>query len=200
MMPNQTRSLAKGCRLTLLCSALLLLAGCGDVITKSTMNAPVAPSSFNSMLQAKAIAAAKQKQAKGVRVWCVPFARTASGVDLKGNAGTWWKAAAGVYDRGPSPEAGAVMVFAPSNQSRLGHVAVVSEVVSDRMILIDHANWHRNKISLKMPVIDVSAKGDWSKVRVEGTPGVLGSVYPVHGFVYPAAATRDTLAAADPQG
>ncbi|MFN3845979.1 MAG: CHAP domain-containing protein [Paracoccaceae bacterium] len=186
MLQIQTRSFAKSCRLVLTCSALFMLAACGDVITKSSMSAPVAPSSINHLLQAEAIAEAKQKQAKGARVWCVPFARTASGVDLKGNAGTWWKAAAGVYDRGPQPETGAVMVFAPSNQSRLGHVAVVSEVVSDRMILIDHANWHRNKISLKMPVIDVSAKGDWSKVRVEGTPGILGSVYPVHGFVYPA--------------
>ncbi len=63
-----------------------------------------------------------------------------------------------------------------------------------------HANWHRNKVSLKMPVIDVSEKGDWSRVRVEGTPGVLGSVYPVHGFVYPVTIGPDLMAAADTQG
>ena len=185
MLSRQTRSLAKGCRLAILCSSLLLLVACGDTVTKSSMNAPIAASTINPVLQSKAIAEAKQKQAKGIRVWCVPFARTASGVDLRGNAGTWWKAAKGIYDRGNKPEPGSVMVFAPHASSRLGHVAVVSEVVSDRVMLIDHANWHRNKISLKMPVIDVSENNDWSKVKVEGTPGVMGNPRPVHGFIYP---------------
>ncbi|NEX44827.1 CHAP domain-containing protein [Rhodobacter sp. ETT8] len=148
------------------------------------MSAP-APSSFNPMLQAQAIAEVKAKQARGARVWCVPFARTASGIDLQGNAGTWFAAAKGKYYRGSTPEEGAVMVFAPHSSSRLGHVAVVSEVISDRKVLIDHANWHRNQISLKMPVIDVSEKGDWSRVQVEATPGVLGSPRPLRGFVYP---------------
>ncbi|MDO8881842.1 MAG: CHAP domain-containing protein [Pseudotabrizicola sp.] len=161
-----------------------MLTACGDAITKSTMSAP-APSSFNPMLQAQAISEVKEKQARGARVWCVPFARTASGVELKGNAGTWWKAAKGVYFRGSAPEEGAVMVFAPHSSSRLGHVAVVSEVVSERKVLIDHANWHRNQISLKMPVIDVSENNDWSRVQVEGTPGVIGNARPLHGFVYP---------------
>lgn len=148
------------------------------------MSAP-APVSINAELLADAIARVEAKQASGARVWCVPFARDASGVSLRGNAGTWWNAAKGEYYRGKSPEAGAVMVFAPHSSSRMGHVAVVSEVVSERKVLIDHANWHRNQISLKMPVIDVSANNDWSKVRVEGTPGVLGNARPVHGFVYP---------------
>ncbi|WP_233517046.1 CHAP domain-containing protein [Pseudotabrizicola alkalilacus] len=171
-------------RLTLLCASLALLTACGDTISKSSMSAP-APSSFNPVLQAKAIAEAKDKQARGIRVWCVPFARTASGIDLRGNAGTWWNAAKGVYYRGKAPEEGAVMVFAPHSSSRLGHVAVVSEVVSERKVLIDHANWQRSKISLKMPVIDVSANNDWSRVQVEGTPGVMGNARPMHGFVYP---------------
>lgn len=178
---SQTRGIA---RALFLCASFGLLTACGDTLTKSTMSAP-APSSFNPMLQAKAIAEVRQKQARGTRVWCVPFARTASGIDLQGNAGTWWAAAKGVYYRGKTPEEGAVMVFAPHSSSRLGHVAVVSEVISDRKVLIDHANWHRNKISLKMPVIDVSEKGDWSRIQVEATPGVLGNPRPLHGFVYP---------------
>ncbi|MDR7125117.1 CHAP domain-containing protein [Pseudotabrizicola sp. 4114] len=181
-------------RLTLLCASLALLTACGDTLTKSSMSAH-APSSFNPVLQAKAIAEAKEKQAKGIRVWCVPFARTASGIDLRGNAGTWWNAAKGVYYRGKAPEEGAVMVFAPHSSSRLGHVAVVSEVVSERKVLIDHANWQRSKISLKMPVIDVSENNDWSRVQVEGTPGVMGSARPMHGFVYP----RKIGAASDAQ-
>ena len=188
---QHSRGIAQTCRLGLLCASLLVLAACGDTITKSSMSAPVAPPSLNTALQSKAIAEAQQKQARGQRVWCVPFARDASGVALKGNAGTWWNAAQGVYARGKSAEVGAVMVFAPHKSSRLGHIAVVSEVISDREILIDHTNWHRNQISLKMPVIDISVNNDWSKVSVEGTPGVLGNARPVHGFVYPRALGSD---------
>ena len=130
-------------------------------------------------------AEATQKRARGERVWCVPFARTASGVAIKGNAKTWWAAAEGHYRRGDEPEVGAVMVFSGSRKMPMGHVAVVAGVVSDRVILIDHANWKRNKVSLGMAVTDVSEAGDWSAVRVEGTPGVVGRVNPVSGFIYP---------------
>lgn len=184
MLSPVARGLSTTGRIVFLCASLMALTACGDALTKSSMNAPVAPTTLNLALQSKAISEAKAKQSKGQRVWCVPFARTASGVQLRGNAGTWWNAAKGIYDRGDAPEPGAVMVFAPHSSSRMGHVAVVSEIVSDRMVLIDHANWHRNKISLKMPVIDVSEKGDWSRVQVEGTPGVKGDPRPVHGFVY----------------
>jgi len=202
-MPHrQTRRLAPVGRLALLCSSLLMLTACGDAITKSSMNAPAHPTAINPALQAKALAEVRQKQAQGTRVWCVPFARTASGVNLRGNAGTWWNAAKGIYHRGDAPEPSAVMVFAPSSNSRLGHVAVVSEVVSDRIVLVDHANWQRNQVSLKMPVVDVSEKGDWSSVRVESTPGVLGSSRPVYGFVYPQpiSPTANPSDAATPQG
>ena len=134
---------------------------------------------------AMATAEVKQKRARGERVWCVPFARTASGVQIKGNAKTWWAAAEGRYDRGDQPVVGAVMVFSGSRKMPMGHVAVVAEVVNERVILIDHANWKRNQISLGMAVTDVSEAGDWSAVRVEGTPGVVGRVNPVSGFIYP---------------
>ncbi len=132
-----------------------------------------------------AVAEVKARRARGERVWCVPFARTLSGVALRGNARTWWAAAEGLYRRGLEPRVGAVMVFAGSGKMPMGHVAVVAEVVSDREVLIDHANWHRNKVSLGMRVLDVSGKGDWSAVKVEGSPGVLGRVNPVSGFIYP---------------
>ena len=185
MKTLQTRGLAWAGRAAFLCVSLTLLTACGDMVTKSTMGGPVAAVSINPELHGRAIAEVKAKQARGARVWCVPFARDASGVALRGNAGTWWAAAKGEYYRGKTPEAGAVMVFAPHGSSGMGHVAVVSEVVSERKVLIDHANWHRNLISLKMPVIDISQNNDWSKVRVEGTPGVLGNARPVHGCVYP---------------
>lgn len=183
-MTPTARAMIGKWRMLPLCAALLMTAACGN--TLSGAQAPSEPAYFvNPHLQAQAISDAQAKRAKGQRVWCVPFARTASGVDLRGNAGTWWKGAAGQYDRGHEPQVGSVMAFASVGKMPMGHVAVVSEVVSERRILIDHANWHRNKVSLKMPVIDVSEKNDWSKVRVEGSPGVIGSIYPVNGFIYP---------------
>ncbi len=121
---------------------------------------------------------------------CVPFARANSGIALKGNAVNWWNSAAGVYERGSRPEAGAVLNFRATGQMRLGHVAVVTAVLSSREIEIDHANWSRfgathGNISRAMRVVDVSANNDWSAVRVElGHTGDFGAVYPTYGFIY----------------
>ncbi|MFT4148728.1 MAG: CHAP domain-containing protein [Paracoccaceae bacterium] len=142
---------------------------------------------LNPTREARALAEAKAMKAKGQRVWCVGFARTASGVQIKGNAKVWWDKAKGSYDRGKAPKVGSVMAFSATRKMPMGHVAVVSRVVSERKILIDHANWNRNQVSLKMAVVDVSRNNDWSAVRVESQPNVLGSVYPVNGFIYPAA-------------
>lgn len=146
---------------------------------------PGAGTGIDPALHTRAIAEAKAKQKRGQRVWCVPFARTASGVSLKGNASTWWNASAGRYARGHAPHEGAVMAFSATRKMPMGHVAVVSKVVSERKILVDHANWTRNKVSLQMVAIDVSAKNDWSAVRLESAGGSLGSVYPIKGFIYP---------------
>lgn len=117
---------------------------------------------------------------------CVPFARNASGVELVGNAWTWWDEAAGVYERGRVPEPGSVLTFRANGTMRLGHVAVVSKVVSAREIEIDHANWaSRGAISRNVSVVDVSPDNDWTAVRV-GLPDSedFGSIYPTHGFIY----------------
>ncbi len=132
-----------------------------------------------------AVAQARDLRARGQRLWCVPFARTLSGIDLRGNAKTWWDAARGRYARGADPRVGAVMVFAGTRKMPMGHIAVVSAVVSDRVITVDQANWKRNQVSLGTEVVDVSEKGDWSAVRVEGDPGAVGRVNPVSGFIYP---------------
>lgn len=136
---------------------------------------------------ALAMAEAKRMLASGERIWCVPFARTLSGIDIKGNAKTWWAGAAGRYDRGADPRTGAVMVFSGTRKMPLGHIAVVAQVVSDRVIRVDQANWTRNKVTLGVAVMDVSQAGDWSSVRVEGKPGVWGRTNPVSGFIYPSA-------------
>jgi len=118
------------------------------------------------------------------RIWCVPFARAVSGVEIRGNAKTWWDQAKGRYARGKEPKVGAVMAFAASGAMPKGHVAVVSKVVSDRAVLVDQANWVRNRITQDTLVVDVSPEGDWSQVRVDNGQGSLGRVNPVKGFIY----------------
>lgn len=121
---------------------------------------------------------------------CVPYARAQSGIIIKGNAANWWDAAAGVYARGSRPEPGAVLNFRSTGHMRLGHVAVVTNVLSTREIEIDHANWThfaatRGNVDLAMRVIDVSPANDWTAVRVElGHSGQFGAVYPTYGFIY----------------
>lgn len=124
---------------------------------------------------------------------CVTFARAFSGVQLFGDAATWWGQAAGRYDQGSAPRAGAVLVFKPSGHMRVGHVATVSEIVSPREIKVTHANWspidgHRGQVETDVTVVDTSDAGDWSRVRVWYAPmGDLGrSDYPVYGFIYAA--------------
>lgn len=143
--------------------------------------APVAEAERGRVKEMVAYATANKP--KG-RIWCVPFARTVSGVEIKGNANTWWKKAAGVYERGQTPKIGAVMSFAATKSMPMGHVAVVSKVVSEREVLVDQANWERNRITQDTLVVDVSEKGDWSLVRVASVGGTLGRTNPVNGFIY----------------
>ena len=127
----------------------------------------------------------ERKQARGQRVWCVPYARNLSGINIRGNAKDWWGQALNTYERGDEPAVGAVMSFRATSGMSLGHVAVVADVVTDREIVVNHANWNRNKVSLQMGVMDVSRDNDWSLVRVESWPGQYGRPYPVNGFIYP---------------
>jgi surface antigen len=120
------------------------------------------------------------------RIYCVQYARLRSGIEIYGDAKTWWEKARGLYAEDGTPKPGAVMVFASTRKMDKGHVAVVRRVVSSREIRIDHANWHRDgNIYLNAPVFDVSAANDWSVVRVWDTRnGRLGSLtFPIKGFV-----------------
>lgn len=114
---------------------------------------------------------------------CVPYARGLSGIDLRGDANTWWAQAAGRYPQSSRPEIGAVMVMRTAG---LGHVAVVTRIVSDRVVLVDHANWHgRGEVSVAVPVRDVSQDNSWSQVNVwwldTNTWGAKS--YHVEGFI-----------------
>ena len=122
------------------------------------------------------------------RLQCVPYARTVSGIRIFGNAHTWWRQAEGQYRRGKTPSVGSVFVIGPNKRTRLGHVAVVTRVLSSREIVVNHANWlNRERIHLGTPIADVSANNDWSAVRVWYTPGRRygANVYRGQGFIYP---------------
>lgn len=118
---------------------------------------------------------------------CAPYARMISGIDIYGNAGTWWGQAEGRYERGATPAIGGVMVMKPHGRMRVGHVAMVSGVVSPREITVTHANWsRRGGVERNVRVVDVSAAGDWSQVKVwHASVGDVGTTtYPNFGFVY----------------
>jgi len=104
-------------------------------------------------------------------IQCAPFARMFSGIQLFGAAASWWNQAVG--------------------SMRSGHVATVTQVVSDRVIKITHANWsiingRRGQVERDVTVVDASPNGDWSKVKVWFAPiGKVGNTaYPVNGFIY----------------
>lgn len=168
--------------LPILLATLSLMAACGSPLRDVPKLSSV---ELDPERTALALREVKTLHAKGARVWCVPFARNASGVEIRGDAKTWWPQAEGQYARGSEPQVGAVMAWTATRKNPRGHIAVVSEIVSEREIRVDHANWKRNKVSLKMAVIDVSEANDWSAVRLESQQGSFGSTYPITGFIYP---------------
>jgi surface antigen len=117
---------------------------------------------------------------------CVPYAREHSGIEIFGDAYTWWDKAEGKYPRASLPETGAVMVLHNYAGPKRGHLAVVRQVVSPREIRVDHANWlNDGSIYVNDPVQDVSEDNDWSVVRVFNLKaGAWGTrLYPVQGFI-----------------
>lgn len=124
-------------------------------------------------------------------VQCVPYARGLSGIEIYGDAHTWWENAASRYARGHWPQEGAVMVLSRTDKMRHGHVAVVRRVLSPREIEVAHSNWGsdfetRRMAYESMRVEDISSNNDWSLVRFWNYHiGQYGLPYPVRGFIYP---------------
>lgn len=175
MSATRTTPAAFG-RLSILCALLLTCTACARASYEDPGLDPERVS--------RAVQIATELRASGRKVWCVPFARNASGIQIRGDAGTWWgQADDNGYARARQPAVGAVMAFSAGSKLPMGHVAVVSEVLSEREIRVDHANWQPSQVSLGMYVRDVSDRNDWSAVRLESQPNALGSVYPVDGFI-----------------
>lgn len=116
---------------------------------------------------------------------CVPYARYLSGINLQGDAYTWWDSAAGSYLRGQQPLPGAVLVLSRSSRLSRGHLAVVRQVIDERRILVDHANWKPGEVTSGMAAADVSPGNDWSELRFFNQEAqTFGAVYPAYGFIY----------------
>ncbi len=153
-----------------------------------SVSAPVMATSSDSF---RAGGGASQQRELPPYLQCVPYARQQSGIEIYGDAHTWWGKAKGVYKRGQKPRVGAVMAFRPHRNMRLGHVAAVSRVVDSRTVLLRHSNWspingRRGQIENDVKAIDVSPNNDWSQVRVWYHPlqGLGKTAWPIHGFIY----------------
>ncbi|NHO33233.1 CHAP domain-containing protein [Acetobacter fallax] len=122
------------------------------------------------------------------RLQCAPWAREHSSIALRGQAASWWANARGEYPRASLPEPGSVLVFRATSRLPDGHVSVVRSVRGSRAILVDQANWNPGRIDHAVPVVDVSAGNDWTRVRVWWSPtGTMGrTVYSTYGFILPA--------------
>nr|WP_294525565.1 CHAP domain-containing protein [uncultured Rhodopila sp.] len=140
-------------------------------------------------------------QGRSAAVECAPFARALTGVDLTGAAADWWAEARGRYTRSQRPDTGSLLILRRSARLPSGHVAVVSQVVSRRQIMVTQANWVHHRVTEDQPVIDISTDGDWSAVRVWWPPsGQMGvTEYAAFGFIRPDhPAGHDRLIAAVP--
>lgn len=136
---------------------------------------------------------------------CVPFARQASGIQIYGDAWTWWDQADGKYRRGDRPRIGSVIAFAKQSRLPLGHVAVVSRIVEDRVLMLTHANWSRRDgkrghAEQDVTVFDVSKRNDWSEVKVwfRDADGLGGTIYRVNGFIHSPERPSEELTSRNP--
>lgn len=209
---GRRRSLTAAIRLTVAMGAGAMLmaspARAGDIdgapveetatLTGAPLMAALAPATAVAE-EAETIEAPKIARLSA-RSQCVPYAREQSGVEIRGDAVTWWRQAAGRYERVQSPESGSVIVMRGYRNANRGHVAVVRHVLTERSIIIDHANWLASgEVTVNVPVVDVSPRNDWSQVRVWHIPTQTWGVrvYNVQGFILPNAApgTGATLTA-----
>ena len=146
------------------------------------------------------VVAPTDASATDARWQCVTFARSYSGINIRGNAHTWWAQAARKYHRSSKPDVGDVLVLKSYGNGgmRLGHVATVSKIVSEREILVTPANWTGSgQVESNVRTLDVSANNDWSQVRVWYAPiNALGKTsFPAFGFIKPRRSDSATVLA-----
>lgn len=122
-------------------------------------------------------------------VQCVPYARQASGIQIYGDAHTWWTQANPPLIRRHYPVSGDVLVLARTNTMRHGHVAVVRNVLGNRDIMVTHSNWGNNRknrriIYESVRAQDVSPQNNWSQIRFWNyDTKAFGRPYTAMGFI-----------------
>jgi hypothetical protein len=180
-----------------------LLAACGPRAIPVALPETAKPSPVVALQQPPPTAVSFQPPAPppdSARMQCVTYARAVTGLDLKGDAWRWWRAADGRYERGSEPSAYAVLVLSKGVRLSRGHVAVVREILDSRRIRVDHANWNNDERIVKdMLVVDVSAANDWTEVRFWNEKAdSWGNVYLAYGFIYPQGTEPDMTASLSP--
>jgi hypothetical protein len=165
-------------------AALLLLAGCAaPKPAPEAVSVPVPPPPRQQTTPLASLQT--YRVSPGIGTQCVPYARARSGIKIFGDAYTWWNTAEGQYARGNLPLVGSVLVLSKTKRLRRGHLGVVTAIVSEREIRLDHANWQPDAIITNMAVMDVSPANDWTQLRFWNKDArVWGAVYPASGFVY----------------
>lgn len=170
-------------RLTTVCFLLLLLAGCASQSGRDRIVADTTSRSTSTQL-----ALGPRILPVDAPLQCVPYARAVSGIGIRGDAWTWWHEAEGRYRRSNRPAVGSVLVLKRTERLRYGHLAVVTAILSNREILVRHANWlNRGEVHENTPVVDISRDNDWSLLRFWYTPGATYGrrLYPANGFILP---------------
>lgn len=167
--------------------AMMLLTGCAERLATAPVELPAAavPAAL-----APAPPQLRETPALDGFTQCVPLARALSGIEIYGDAWTWWGQAAGRFQRDRTPRVGSVLALQRSDRLRLGHVGVVAAIAGPRELHLTHANWGgdsdmRGLVHERQPVIDVSPGNDWSQLRFMNRFGQYGRVYAAHGFIHP---------------
>ena len=105
------------------------------------------------------------------RFWqCAPYAREISGIQIFGNANTWWSQAAGKYERGNTPKVGSVLAFASFGRMPLGHAqgrGLARAVRAEHAV--DRAGRHCEVDAVDHPsppeILDEAVGGDGQRLR-----------------------------------
>lgn len=117
---------------------------------------------------------------------CVAYVRQQDGwtnfpqTGGNGEAYRWWIAAgSNGYVTVGVPEVGSVLVWKQSGSLSAGHIAVVSQKVSETTIKVRHANWPEGTLGHEDVVTKTNSGDQWTSVAVGG-----GGSNAVYGFIY----------------
>ena len=104
--------------------AAAMTIGCALIAVLASCTTPRQETPPASTMDLSGMQLAKQTQGERY-TQCVPFARDYSGIQIFGDAWTWWSQANGRYARGQMPQRGSVLTLKKTNKLTAGHVAVV---------------------------------------------------------------------------